>query len=238
MLKKLAFGSVGLLLLVSPVFAVALSLAPLSDDFGTGTTEASSIYCPQLSSTFQRRATDASTGGQVTELQKFLVSYYDDAPENMIIGTYGPTTFRFTTRFQREQGFPTDAQKGIIGSMTRTAIAKVCGGGVSTPTQPNQCQPVPVVDCAPGYSPVSGGTDARGCTLRDQCKPVSGATLNASPVSGAAPLEVYFRGTGSVLTSSAGISFGDGTMTGGGNKCYPRISKSGHIHCLAAQRWS
>src|SRR3989344_9014939 len=48
------------------------------------------------------------------------------------------------------------------------------------------------------------------------CGGSTSATLSATPTSGPAPLTVYFQGSGSVLAQSAGISFGDGTMTGEG----------------------
>src|SRR3989344_3115482 len=52
----------------------AAAAVGLPDDYGTDEPEG---YCPTLTRTLQRGATDARTGGQVTELQLFLASYYD-----------------------------------------------------------------------------------------------------------------------------------------------------------------
>src|SRR3989344_1199202 len=118
MLKKIAFASVGVLLLASPLIASAQT----EDDYGTGAD--SGGYCPELSTTFRRGATDASTNGQVSELQRFLTDYYD-INQNIIVGVFGRITHGYVLRFQREQGLPAF---GIVGSMTRAAIADVCGG--------------------------------------------------------------------------------------------------------------
>ncbi len=46
---------------------------------------------------------------------------------------------------------------------------------------PNNCPDVPIVDCAPGYHPVSGGEDANGCVLRDSCVSDSDTTPTSTP---------------------------------------------------------
>ncbi len=46
--------------------------------------------------------------------------------------------------------------------------------------------------------------------------PPSSASLSASPISGPAPLTVYFQGSGSALDQGAFINFGDGTNSGNG----------------------
>jgi hypothetical protein len=106
--------------------SVALALA---DDYGTGTTT-SSVYCPQLSTTLQKGARDASTGGQVSELQNFLTSYYN-LDENVVVGGYfGKLTQQYLIKFQTEHGLPA---LGIAGTLTRAKIANVCGS-MSSPT--------------------------------------------------------------------------------------------------------
>ncbi|MBI4133186.1 peptidoglycan-binding protein, partial [Candidatus Uhrbacteria bacterium] len=86
----------------------------------------SGVYCPNLVSTFQRGARDATTRGQVSELQRFISDYYDIEPEEIVTGFFGRITQGYVQRFQKEQGLPTF---GIVGSLTRAAIARVCGGG-------------------------------------------------------------------------------------------------------------
>ena len=145
MLKKIAFGSVGILFLVTPLLTHATSPVMCSDgrtapnhsdgrcpewtdDSGTS----SGGYCPNLSTTFIRGATDARTNGQVSELQRFLTDYYD-INQNIIIGIFGPITQKYVMRFQREQGFPTF---GIVGPMTRARIASVCGASQHVSASP------------------------------------------------------------------------------------------------------
>ncbi|MEI7719836.1 MAG: peptidoglycan-binding domain-containing protein [bacterium] len=89
-----------------------------TDDYGTGTT--AGTYCPQLSQTVVR----GSSGNQVLELQKFLSDYYDVPPATIQTGYFGRITQGYVIQFQKEQGLPS---YGIAGSMTRAAIAKVCG---------------------------------------------------------------------------------------------------------------
>ncbi len=198
MLKKLAVPVLSAVFLITPLTASAQTMADLQaqiqallaqiatlqahqttppnpgqpDDYGTGSASGSS--CPNLSITMQRGSRDATTGGQVTELQVFLADRYGLSEEDVVTGFFGKTTHAYVVRFQQETNLPTF---GIVGQLTRAKIVEVCG---SLPPQPQQ--------------------------------PV--ATLSASPTSGPAPLEVYFQGNGSVLTSDAYISFGDG-MNGG-----------------------
>ena len=95
-------------------------LAQVSDDYGTAD---SSNYCPRLSVTMQRGARDSVYSGQVSELQKFISDYYDIDPNEIITGFFGRITQGYVQRFQREQGLP---PFGIMGSMTRASIARVC----------------------------------------------------------------------------------------------------------------
>lgn len=111
---------------VSGVFAPPQS-GTLADDYGT----IAPAYCPRLSTTFQRDAQDATTNGQVSELQRFLSDYYDIDPEEIISRFFGGITERYVLRFQREQGLPV---LGSIDAPTREAIRGACGGGGATLT--------------------------------------------------------------------------------------------------------
>src|SRR3989338_4426295 len=114
MLKKIAFASAGLILLASSLLASAQT----ADDYGTVT----GGYCPDLSTTFVRGATDASTNGQVTELQRFLTDYYNLPEEGLVTGYFWRNTEAAVIRFQKEHGLPSF---GIVGSLTRAKIASV-----------------------------------------------------------------------------------------------------------------
>lgn len=152
MVKKVASGVI-FVLLFSPLFASAqttdglqaqiqdliikinvlrnaltgAAAAGLPDDYGTDEPEG---YCPGLTRTLQRGATDARMGGQVTELQRFLVSYYELDETTSISGFFGRITQANVIRFQREQGLPTF---GIVGILTRAAIARVCASAATAP---------------------------------------------------------------------------------------------------------
>ncbi len=79
----------------------------------------------------QKGARDASTGGQVSELQAFLTDYFD-LDENIVVGGYfGKLTQTYLIKFQDREGLPAF---GIAGSLTRAKIAQVCGGTTTPPT--------------------------------------------------------------------------------------------------------
>ena len=103
---------------------VFTSPACTSDDCGT---PVAGGYCPRLNSTFTRGARDMTTRptGQVSELQKFISDYFDVSPDDIVTGFFGRMTQSYVVRFQQEQGLPAF---GIVGSMTRAAIAKACTG--------------------------------------------------------------------------------------------------------------
>ncbi len=95
-----------------------------ADDYGTGETT-NTIYCPALTSTLQKGSRDATTRGQVSELQVFLTDYFD-LNENVVVGgLFGKLTQQYLIKFQKAEGLPA---QGIAGSMTRAKIAQVCGG--------------------------------------------------------------------------------------------------------------
>lgn len=114
-----------LAIILSISFAEALVVQP-PDDYG----DDSKLYCPQLSQTLRRGMRDASTGGQVSELQTFLSDYFDLDEEEYVTGFFGRTTQRYLTEFQRKQGLPA---YGIAGTLTRAKIAEVCKGLVVSP---------------------------------------------------------------------------------------------------------
>ncbi len=155
MIKKIGFAAVGLALLTAPLLASADTLSDLQaqvqalmaqinalqgqttqqitppsgqpDDYGTSTPN-TGVYCPKLSITMQRGSRDATTGGQVSELQAFLTDYYN-LPDGLINGGFfGKLTEKYLIQFQNEQGLPAF---GIAGVLTRAKIASVCGGGTT-----------------------------------------------------------------------------------------------------------
>jgi len=84
--------------------------------------------CPAIYSNLYIGLSDYSTGGQVSQLQRFLAGRYGN---QSVTGYFGFMTRANVARFQQEQGvYPIT---GGVGPLTRAAIARVCGGGGVTP---------------------------------------------------------------------------------------------------------
>ncbi|MBI4128130.1 MAG: peptidoglycan-binding protein, partial [Parcubacteria group bacterium] len=239
MRTKIAFTVTTLLLLASPLVASAdlLSdlqaqvqallaqiaalqgqqtsppLPPNGDDYPTPTP---GNTCPNLSVTMQRGARDATMGGQVSELQIFLANRYNLNDEDVVTGYFGRTTERYVIQFQREQGLPTF---GIVGSLTRAAIGRVCGGDAVPPIAcPIYSPPL----CRDGEILVGQGVDERGCQRPPVCRPgsTSNVTLMASPSSGVLSaaygtptLWVDFNVSNYTPVGGEIVDFGDGSRS-------------------------
>ncbi len=154
-----------------------------TDDYGTDGTSTSGVYCPRLISTMQRGARDATTGGQVTELQLFLSDYFNLNEEDIATGFFGRLTQSYVVKFQQEKGLPSF---GIVGSLTRAKIAEWCGKGQTgttgtTPTTPNTnptgTSPLPGAGTT-GTAVGTGGTDANGLSYSLVLK---GGSTSAEP---------------------------------------------------------
>jgi peptidoglycan hydrolase-like protein with peptidoglycan-binding domain len=129
------------------VVGIATLLIPTSSfaqDIGT-----QGGYCPQISQNLHRGMRDADTTppGQVSELQKFLVDYYDLNPDTYVTGYFGRLTQQNVIQFQIDQNIT--PASGYVGPLTRAAIQRVCGrtaGGVPNP--PIACDhPAPPQGC-------------------------------------------------------------------------------------------
>lgn len=198
MIKRIAFGSVGLLLCVSPLFVSADVISDLqaqinallaqlsalksqgqmpappipypydhpSDDYPTVPIGSS---CPKLTLTMQRGARDATTGGQVTELQIWLAKHFNLNEEDVVTGYFGPTTERYVIQFQKAQGLPAF---GIVGTLTRATIAKLCNDG--PPIYPSPCPTYPVYSCPAGtaWETFKSSNSQNSCPPQPRCVPI------------------------------------------------------------------
>jgi hypothetical protein len=142
----------------------------LPDDYGTS--NSGGTTCPNLSTTFQRGARDVTTGGQVSALQLFLANHFDLNEDDVVSGYFGPTTQKYVVQFQSEQGLPS---LGIVGSLTRAAIAKICGGSIATPPPSSSvCPPAHLPACEPGTVPTGAWNyNDKGCASTPKCVPSS-----------------------------------------------------------------
>lgn len=167
----------------------------------SGTVLGATVACPALTTTLQRGMSDATTGGQVTELQKFFAAYYGLSTQDTVTGYFGLVTQRTVVRFQKEQGLET---VGFVGALTRAKIASLCGGG-STATTPI-LKPGPIcpalafipMECATGS--LTPRYDANGCQTGWQCTATStAAVLNVTLDASSPAYKLVAAGTNDVV---------------------------------------
>ncbi len=139
-------------LFISGLVAVP-AFAQTADDYGNGST--SGVICPNLVSTIQRGSRDATTGGQVSELQSFITDFYNLDDGVISGGFFGKLTQKYVVQFQKEQGLPSF---GIVGQLTRAKIATLCNQ-TSTGTQSNtQINVQTTTNKTPNQSPSQSNT--------------------------------------------------------------------------------
>lgn len=105
----------------------------VSDEEGTATS--TELVCPTLTTTLGVGMTDGQTNGQVTELQQFLVDFFNLADGTAAgyfgegnVGTFGPKTLKLVNKFQAQNGI---SQVPFVGPKTRAAIKAACQSPVS-----------------------------------------------------------------------------------------------------------
>lgn len=234
-MRKIVALGVGIALFASPLVVSAQSLADLQSlmqslmaqlsalqeqvnqsQIGIGVTQPVSkpqelSIAPRSCPTIARTLWRGLRGDDVMALQNYLISQGYLADDSAS-GFYGTATEAAVQKWQASislitSGSPATTGWGVFGEQSRSALSKRCNltGPVSCPIQP-------IVDCAPGYGPTSGGYDANGCEQRTRCVPVpkEEGYLGASLSAGKAPLTITF----SAPASSGGntIDFGDGTL--------------------------
>ena len=108
--------------------------------------------CPRASMALQR-------GGQnmpedVRALQQFLAERYAQKTEDLVTGHFGPLTERLLAKFQSEQGLP---PVGILGPLTRAAIARHCTDSTATTTPAISTESTQVLKVVPssGRAPLT-----------------------------------------------------------------------------------
>jgi hypothetical protein len=87
--------------------------------------------CPVFEYNLYLGTRDATTGGEVTELQKFLAEDPEVYPEGEITGYFGPLTEKAVQRWQARQGLvssgaPDTTGYGVVGPQTRSTITRIC----------------------------------------------------------------------------------------------------------------
>ena len=116
----------------------------LQASIGSSVSSSASASCPQLSHNLSLGSTDATTGGDVSQLQQFLINT-GDYTYSSITGYFGPATESALQEWQAKNGVVASGTAdttgyGALGPRTRAAIAGNCTGGMhqngSNPSQP------------------------------------------------------------------------------------------------------
>src|SRR3989344_3301053 len=247
MVKKIAFASVGLLLLASPLLASAQTATDIQARIGALLAQLAQLQeqlasqvgqqpaTPSVSSTPTPSSTSGgcaqiitrflivgSSGPDVKELQGFLIARGSLASEASS-GYCGPLTQAALQSWQAANGIvssgdPFSTGYGATGPRTRAVLALACTTPVS-PSLPSKptCPALPIVSCALGYVPTGGGTDSNGCDLPIRCVAPTSG-FTASPTSGAAPLSVTFTVTNNFMNGTAPLTVDFGDSGASSNR--------------------
>jgi hypothetical protein len=95
------------------------------------TASSTPLFCPKISRTIGRGASEATTTGDVGQLQQFIANHFGLKPDDVVTGHFGSTTQAFLEKFQQEQGIP---PAPTAGPLTRAAIARLCNPGGKDPS--------------------------------------------------------------------------------------------------------
>lgn len=140
--------------------------------------------------TLSRGSTDAETGGEVTQLQKFLADNPSIYPEGLITGYFGALTERAVGRWQAAKGIvssgtPETTGYGLVGPKTRAFLNAAVGAGIGSSTGTG--------------TGTSGGVSANNPVI-----------TSITPLSGNAGTQIILVGTGFSATNT--IHFGPGIL--------------------------
>ena len=86
-------------------------------------TSSPKMFCLVLKHTVSRGANDATTSGDVGQLQQFIANHFGLNTKDVVTGFFGSTTQHLVQKFQQEQGIGTSTG---AGPLTRAAIARLC----------------------------------------------------------------------------------------------------------------
>jgi len=102
------------------------------------------LSCVSLTHHLTRGSSDAQTNGEVSKLQRFLVSQnYPGGGAWMITGYFGSGTEQAVRNFQNTNGI---VATGAVGPATRDAIQRqTCGNSFSAPTIPTTAAPTQTI---------------------------------------------------------------------------------------------
>ncbi|GEM_PF-1458944 len=118
---------------LSLVAAIALFAMPLGGAYAQVGTA-----CQAPTINLSKGSTDATTGGQVSRLQRFLVQH-ESGSSVLISGTFDAITESALKRFQTKYGIANSGAAnttgyGAVGPLTRATMQRTCGASIPTTT--------------------------------------------------------------------------------------------------------
>ena len=224
---------------IATVSLFAVGIASAQTYYPYTPTYTSSVYgsgCVNITQTLSVGSTDQNTGGQVSVLQRFLVSQ-NLLSASLPMGYFGSSTGLSVRTFQRNHGLPVS---GVVGEQTRSAIQSVsCSGqnssnynynygnnytypGYTYPTYNNNYT-YPNYNsnynnnyyCNGSYVPSGtgcGGVQNQSCAYWGSCNSGNPTTTYINPAFGAVSTSVTVMGSGFSSTGNT-IHFGNGIIT-------------------------
>lgn len=200
--------TLGLLFSAAPVFAQTTDIAAqiatllarikaLQSQIAQRQGQPASVgACVSLSYNLYADQSDATTNGEVTKLQRFLVQDSSIYPSGLVTGYFGPMTEAAVQRWQSAHGVVSFGSAdttgyGYVGPKTRAAMA--CGGQATQPTNtytPPTTTYVPPTNTQPTTPNTTvQSSSAPACTLTVTTTRGTHTISNTSPVSGSGPSE-------------------------------------------------
>ncbi len=225
--------------LLSQVTALQLQLTTLTSNTSIATS--TNVSCPNL----YRALSRGSRGSDVISLQQFFIAQ-GLLSNDSATGFFGTLTEGAVQKWQAQNSIVANGDAastgyGVIGPLTRAAIATHCGtpsvqscplyqipicsagqhieydtadlkGCVGAPRCVNSNVSCPTYNACPTGYTTTTFVNSNGCTVQQCVPPTVGASLNATPTSGVAPLTISFTGNTGSSSYFGGvqINFGDG----------------------------
>lgn len=139
--------------------AITMLTAQISALQASGSTNTTTATCVDLNNALVVGSTDATTNGEVSKLQRFLLAA-GVYPEGLITGYYGSLTAQAVVRWQKAHGMDFVTAASGVGPMTRGKMK--CG---STSANSNSSSLCPAYDSKPVITSITPSLGPVGTTI-------------------------------------------------------------------------
>ncbi|MES2225666.1 MAG: peptidoglycan-binding protein [Patescibacteria group bacterium] len=111
-----------------PVTPILPSVPAVTTTTATTTSVSATTSCSLPTHDLALKATDTTSGGDVSRLQRLLSTDATLYPEKLVTGTFGPATLKAVQKFQLTKKLATEgaAGYGLVGPKTRSALQTLC----------------------------------------------------------------------------------------------------------------